>query len=289
MLRYVAHACFFLVSFVACLYLTFPWSAAKDRILHLASERAGMEITARELSPSWLTGVEAKGLRIARPGVPDPIEIAEVALRAHLFALLTGDVGVTVKMPVAQGRLDADIVIGEDDTAIIGKAEAIELALVPGLAEAIGIPIGGKLDLEADLTIGTKDPKVSEGTLAVRGKGLEILKGGKISGFPVPELTVGDLDWKITVNKGKVEIPKQEIKGDNVEILLDGDITLIAPLERSNLNLVLGFRPTPAYLAKEPLLNALLANIRGAKGDDGYYSYALTGSMKHPRFFQRRR
>ncbi len=52
---------------------------------------------------------------------------------------------------------------------------------------------------------------------------------------------------------------------------------------------VLSFKPTDAFLKKEPILNALLANIQSAKGSDGFYTYAMVGSLKHPRFSPRRK
>ena len=51
----------------------------------------------------------------------------------------------------------------------------------------------------------------------------------------------------------------------------------------------ISFKPTAAFLKKEPILNALLNNIKRAKGSDGFYTYAISGSLKHPRFSQRRR
>jgi type II secretion system protein N len=287
-LKYVGYAAFALFAFVVCLYLTFPWDSAKGRALGELSKATGTKITADKLEPNWVTGVEAEGVKIHLKKSPDPIEIATLKARAHVLTLLGGGVGATLEMPIAKGNVEADFSDDASDMEVDAIVKGVELALVPGLRDAIGLPLAGSLDAEIDLKLAKDDVKKSTGEITLKGRGLEILKGGKVSGFPVPELAVGDLDWKIPVKKGKLLLQKQEVKGENLELLLDGEITLNKAFSRSVLNLVVSFKPTDAFLKKEPLLGALLQNIRSAKGTDGFYSYAMTGSIKHPRFFAKR-
>jgi type II secretion system protein N len=177
----------------------------------------------------------------------------------------------------------------EPELDVDATISSVELALVPGLAEAIGLPLGGKIDLDGKIHIDSKTPKNTEGEIKMKGTALEILKGGKISGFPVPELAIGDFSWTIPVTEGKAKFDKQEVKGENVELRIDGEIALLSPLDRSQLKLFVSFKPTDAFLKKEPILNALLANINRAKGSDGFYTYSVNGSVKHPRFMPSRR
>ena len=89
-LRYAGYAVFFLFAFIIGLYWTFPFDAAKDRLLGIASKETKMQISARSLEPSWVTGAVAKGVKIQRPGNAAPIEIPRVDARAHILPLLTG-------------------------------------------------------------------------------------------------------------------------------------------------------------------------------------------------------
>lgn len=287
-LKYVGYAVFGLFSLVVCFYLTFPWDAAKGRALAEASKASGAKITAKKLEPNWITGVEAEGVKILMPKATDPIELSSLKARAHVLTMLTGGVGATIELPIAKGQIEADFTDNKKNTEIDATAKGLELALVPGLADAAGLPLAGSLDADIDLKLSKDNPQESSGRIELKGGGVEILKGGKISGFPVPELAIGDFDWKIPVKKGKLLFEKQEVKGENVELILDGQITLNKVFSRSVLNLIVSFKPTEAFLKKEPLLNALLQNIRSAKGSDGFYSYAMTGSIKHPRFFAKR-
>ncbi len=286
-LRIVGYVAFFLLAFAVSVYWTFPFDAAKDRLLGLASQQTDMTITAKSLEPSWFTGAVAKGVVIRRASAKEPIELAQVTARAHLLPLLTGGRGFTVDAPIAKGDVHADVVEASDGMQVNATADGLELALVPGLAEATGLPLAGGLDLAVDMLVGN-DPKQSEGIIKIKGTGLEILKGGMIKAFPVPELPVGNLDWTIPVSKGKATFERLELTGDTVLLRLDGDVTLGSPLDRSILNFKISFKPTPAFLKKEPLLGALLNNIRRAKGRDGFYTYQVSGSVKRPRFFARR-
>lgn len=288
-LRYFGYAAFFLASLLIGLYITFPWEMAKDRVLALASQHSGMEIGAKVLEPHWITGLKAEGLSVRLGDAEEPLEIERLTARLHVLKLLTGKTGLSVQLPVAKGAIDADVAWDPKSLAVKGEVAGIELALVPGLKEALGLPLGGVVTLEANLELGLDDPNRSEGTLQLKASGLELMAGGKISGFPVPELAIGDLAWSVPIQKGRAKLEKQQIRGENVEVMLDGEIGLGAPLSKSTLNLTVSFKPTDAFLKKEPILNALLANIASAKGSDGFYSYALTGSFKQPRFFPRRR
>ena len=184
--------------------------------------------------------------------------------------------------------MHADLVKASDGMNIDAQGEGLELALIPGLADATGLPLAGGLDFDIDLLAAT-DPKASEGIIKIKGTGLEILKGGQIKNVPVPELAIGSFDWTIPINDGKASFDRLQLEGDAVSLKIDGEITINTPLDRSVLNLKIDFKPTDAFLKKEPLLGALLNNIRRAKGRDGFYGYNVTGAIARPRFFPKRR
>ncbi len=288
-LRYVGYVLFALVSLVVSLYLTFPWNHAKEFLLSQVNQSTGMKLTVDTLEPAPLTGVRAKGVKLeTKPGA-EPLALAQLEVKAHVFQLLKGNKGGTVQFPIAQGTVDADVTQTAEGLEIKARIENIELALLPAIADAIGLPLSGVISLEADLFVSSKDPSETRGNLALQGKGLELLAGGKVGGFPVPELAIGDFDWKVPIDKGRAKLDKQTIRGENVEVMVDGEIVVLNPPSRSNLNLNVSFRPTEAFLKKEPLLGALLNNINQAKGADGFYTYAVSGALTQPRLFPRRK
>lgn len=295
LVRYLGYGLYFFVSFLIGVYLTFPWNAVKDRLLDLAKAPGKgeapvvAELDAESLEPHWFTGAKVTNLKITMAPGDEPIVIPELTARAHVLQFLTGGWGGSVALPIAQGTIEAQADGNAEALTLDAQITGVELSLIPGLAGAIGLPLGGKLSADADLAMGLKDASKTEGTLELKGAGLEILKGGKMAGFPVPELLIGDFEWKIPIAKGKAKFDKQKVSGENLELVVDGEINLLSPFARSTANLTLSFKPTDAFLKKEPILNALLANIQSAKGADGFYTYAMVGSLKHPRFSPRRR
>jgi type II secretion system protein N len=288
--KYVGYSLFFVVSLIFGLYYTFPWDAAKDRVLDLASRASGMTITASELQPSWITGIVAKDVKISMPGAKDPISIERLKARAKVFALITGKKGFSAELPMAKGDIDADVVLTDEIADIKGEAKNVELGLVPGLADAIGIPLTGTTSLKTDMKLGLKEPKETNGNLGLKMSGLKIEKGGKVAGFPIPiELAIGDIDWQIPVESGKATLKQLKASGDSVEFVIDGTIGLLNPIGRSNANLTISFKPSDKLLKSEPLLGALLNNIASAKGGDGFYTYAMSGTFKAPHFMPKRR
>lgn len=274
-MKTLGYAAFFVAAVVVSLYLTFPWNAAKERALALASEQTGVQIEADQLDPSWGTGIVARGVRIRTKPEENPIELPEVAARVHLLPLLSGGRGLSVQVPIAQGEIDAEIVQSNDLLTIEGEASGIELALLDGLADATGLPLGGRLSINMDIELGVKDPKQTSGNLKLVGEDLEILKGGKS-----PELAIGNLNWTIPVNDGVAKLDNLQVKGPDAEIVLNGEITLDKVPKRSRLNLTIKYKPTDALLKRHPILNAMHLSksaVKRSKGSDGFYQCELRG------------
>lgn len=288
-LRILGLVAFFFVSFVIGLYVTFPWDALKDRLSAEVSQATGWEVEAKEMEPSWLTGVHLRGVRVRPPEVQEPLELDEVLARARLLSFLTGGQGFSAWIPIGKGELDVTFARGSAATTVQAKAVDVELGLVPGFGAFTGLPMTGEIDLEADVELDRKDASKSSGMIELTGSDLELGEGGKLGNYPVPALRLGNLDWTVEVDKGKAEIPRQEVRGGDVDLDLEGTVDLASPIERTTLNLTVSFRPSPEFMAENPILEALLKNIERAKGSDGFYTYAISGSVKHPRPFPRRR
>lgn len=288
MVRIVGYVAFFLVSFVVCLYLTFPWGAVKERVLQQASRSSGALITARSLEPSWLTGVHAEGVEIALPGADEPLALERLDARASVLSFLSGGYGGSFRLPMAQGQIEADVAGSGASVDVEAEARGVELALVPGLRSASGLALAGTLNLDADVALGLERPEESQGTIELSATELETLKGGKVGSFPVPELALGNLAWTLPVEDGKVLVRNQRLSGPTVDLVLDGEVVLARPLSRSLVNLTVRFKPTPTFLDQEPMIGALLRNIDRYKGPDGFYTYQMSGTVKRPRLTPRR-
>ena len=97
-IRIGGYVAFFMVSFLLSFYLTFPWDAAKDRLLDFASKQSGAQITAESLEPSWITGFTATKVKYKAPSAEAPLEIDELTARVKVLPLLTGSIGLSASM-----------------------------------------------------------------------------------------------------------------------------------------------------------------------------------------------
>jgi len=284
LVRILGYVALFLASVIIGLYFTFPYDALKDRLLIEASRRTGWMLEADSMQPSWLTGAVFTEFSAVPPDGGAPIELDTLSVRAHLFSTLTGSPGAHIAFPIGTGAVEADIVRAPETISVDGEVSSVELALVPGLADALGLPLSGKLDLDVDMTVNQKTPAESSGSVTLAAKGLELGQGGKIKGFPIPPLNVGTFEWNIKVENGQLELPKQQLRGGDLEADVEGTVGLVVPLIRSPLNFTLGFRLTDAFLDANSDLAGLLSILNSAKGRDGFYTYRVTGTAKVPRF-----
>jgi type II secretion system protein N len=288
--RYLGYVGFFLLSFVMGLYLTFPWNVAKDRLIALAEARTGMGFKARSLEPSWVTGVIVEDLEITPQGKTTAIHLDRVKARVSLLRLIAGKLGISFALPLGKGAVEGDLMIDDEVVDIEAKVAAVQLDQVAFLLEMTGLPLVGTIDLDADLVLGKKDPKKTEGKLLLKTAGLKIEKGGKIGMFPVPvDLDLGTLTLDVPIKEGRAELKGTRLPGTDLEILLDGDVSPQLPFSKSNVNLMVGLKPSEKIFTAEPLFRALLKNFESAKDPEGFYGISLTGSLQHPRVQMRRR
>ena len=289
-LRSLGYAAFFVFSVLAGLYLTFPWEAVKDRLFAMAKEQSGVTLAAATLEPSWVTGLEATDLQVTFAGDKEPaVKLASATVRVSLLALLGGKLGVSAKAPIGNGQVSADVKTNADVIVLDALIDNVQLDAIPQLAEASGIPASGRLTIDAKLTIGKKDPKLTKGTVNIKATALAIAKGGKVGPLPLPPLELGDFALAIPFDEGKATFKDSRIKGTDLEIALDGTVSPLFPLARTTLTLTIGLKPTDKLLGADPLLRPLLNNFNSAKGADGFYGISVIGNIKHPRVQPQRR
>lgn len=282
--RYIGYALFFVVWVVIGLYLTFPWDVAKERLFAFVKTQTGVVVTASSLEPDWVTGIDARDVKIYPKQSDTPFKLDRLQARVKLLPLLSGKKGFTANAPLARGTIDADIVIGDDTIDIDAELKGVQLELVTALRDA-KVPLSGRATVDADLVWGVKDPKLTNGNLSIKGANFTVEKGTKLGMFPLPrDIGLGSFDISVPIKDGKARLKAVKIAGADVEITADGSITLMRPFDRSTLEMSAGLKPTPALLNSDPLIKSLLKNVERYKGSDGFYGYHVSGTVKRPRF-----
>ena len=288
MLRYLGYAAWFLGSLVLGLYLTFPWDVVKDRVLDQANQATGLFITAESLEPSWITGIEAKKVKIvfSSDGLgdpPPPLELDGLEARIKLLEVITGGIGVTLSAPIALGSLDVDVSVTDEIIDLDLQLQNAQLDLLGSVTSMLGLPLSGKITLDTKLKLGKKDPKLTTGRIALATEDLKILKGGKVGLFPMPPLELGNLELEVPVKQGKANFDDVRLAGADLEVTIKGNLSPAFPASRSSMNLSLGLKPTQKLLSSDPLLKPILNNFKRYQDSGGFYGVSIVGNVRRPR------
>lgn len=279
-LKYGLYSTLFLFSVVFGVYQTFPWDVVQERIFQVAKKQAGIELSAERLEPNWVTGIEAEKLEIGLKPGQEPIKFDKFNARAKVLAFAQGKKGFSIAAPVARGQIDADIVFDAETADIEAKVDKVQLEFIPSL-RAANFPVSGRVSIESDLTWGIKAAKKTEGILTIKLEDFVAEKGIKLGMFPLPrDFDLGSFELELPMKEGKVMLKNQVVSGKDIELTLDGSITLMNPLARSALNLDVGFKPTEELLKSDPLIKALLKNLKGKKDSKGFQKVKVTGTFR---------
>ncbi len=292
-LRYFGYSAFFLLWVVLGLYWTFPWDVAKDNLQLVAREKTGLVVKAKSLRPSWGTGVVLTDVTTTLPKVKEPVSIERIEVHARLLPLFRGALGATVESSIFGGKVDLSGSRSSKLMELEGTIRDIQLELVAPLREK-GWLLSGKLGLTSDLRVGVADLKLSEGTLVLEGQDLVLEKGAELPirtmlgptlKLPI-EIGLGSPRIPVTVTEGVARLDKVAIAGRDLEVELDGTITLMSPPGRSTLDLRLGVKPTAELMNANPVIKSLLNNpmASSARDKEGFFRFEASGSFDAPQF-----
>ena len=99
-------------------------------------------------------------------------------------------------------------------------------------------------------------------------------------GLTLPRTRLGEFGGHVAIDKGIAKLQGVEAKSPDLEVTLEGDVTLHDPLPTSTVNAYLRFKFTDAFLQKAATVQAML-QMAGAQGKrpDGFYGLRLGGRL----------
>lgn len=313
-LGFAGYGAWFMVAFVVGIYLTFPLDDMKPLIIDFAEDQMGKgKQGAHGVDPKLELGslrLSGFGVRADRVMVqlasrdPDPgptIDLDSVAVGVAPFSLLTKAKTITFDVDAYGGDLSGSISV--DDKGSVHDADIevddVDLSKIILVQSKLGIPIGGKLSLDADLDLGPTPEKDGNGKVKLDLKGATLGPGNlklaaAFGGFELPAIDVGNLTGEIPVEKGKGTLTNVKLDGKDVQAELLGDISFKGKLQMSRLDIDGWFALTPAFLEREKKFQSLLElgesmggmggapSLSKAKDEEGHYWFALKGALQNP-------
>jgi type II secretion system protein N len=293
----------FLFVFVVALYIWFPYDRAKEMAINMAATQ-GIDVDIESAGPTFGVGISFSNIHVkTRPttGKPTRFSIEKATVTTSVFSiLLAGLTSSTVPYTITLDAFGGRVSLAQKGAP--GKkgpfrveitARDVSLAEVPGIREAINLPVTGTLKLDLDISSPTGKFANTKGDVSflcgscVLGDGKTPLKvegnaflGG---GLTLPKLRVGDLGGDIAIENGAAKLKGISAKSPDGEISLEGDVSMRDPLVSSMLNAYLRFKLSDAFLRSAGTVQTIL-QMAGASGrrPDGSYGVRISGRLGAP-------
>jgi type II secretion system protein N len=289
------YAGFGLLVFMVALYASFPYERAKETAIRTASKNMDLDLEIGSAGPAFMA-IMFRDIRVrTRPttGKPTRFTIDSAKFSPSIFSPLMSTPSFTLTVEGLGGKvvLDQNGAPGKKGgfkTELV--AHDIDLAEIPGIKEAINMPITGKVKLEVKIasetgrysdanghiTISCTDVVAGDGKTPLKVAGNPFLAGG----LTLPRVRIGDLGGRVAIEKGNAKLQGVESKSPDGEVALEGEIVLHDPLPSSTLNLYLRFKLSDAFLQKASSLQMILqAAAAAGKRPDGFYGLRIGGRL----------
>jgi type II secretion system protein N len=294
-------------------YLTFPYDRLKERIVsEFNARQTGADASRLELDDLgsyWLSGIEAEGVRLVTPAPPPSdsskkaekpkvMSIDEAHVRVSILNLLIGRRVMTFGADAFGGSIDGEVSDSESERNVELELDALDLSQAPMMADAIGLPVFGKLSGTA--TLNSPEARLSKGEGKVSLKITELAVGdGKAKirdTIALPRIDAGELVLEADVKGGQLKISQFSATGPDLEFTADGTIRLRDQPEHSTLSMNVKFKFTDRYTNKNDLTKSLFGSggspglfdmdpkNKRAKRPDGFYGWRVSGTVAKPLF-----
>jgi type II secretion system protein N len=282
------------VVFAVVFYLSLPYGRFKDMLAsRLAS--AGYELEAKHVGPSLGLGMTLEEVTLvsqsAGAAKPTRILIDKATLGWSLLSYLFGGRTYRMSAEVFGGEIDGRVKTDKSDASVRASVREIDLHEIPWLKAAINLPAAGKLTVELDLDLPKQRPSEAKGQLEWSCSGCAVGDGkAKLvvasnpllaEGLGLPRIRLGDLTGKVVMDKGVGRLHGLEIKSQDLEATVEGEIHLAQPFGTSRVDLYVRFKLSDSLLRSSEKLRTImeLAAMMG-KRPDGFLGFRATGTLQ---------
>lgn len=312
-LRVTGYVFFFLFSFVTFTYLTFPYDRVRDFVVHqIELALPGSEVEIVSLEPAWLTGIEARGVRIRLPAEPvEPtrpgaggasearrpvrpsVTVPYLYARLSILSYLLGTTEVVFEVETdGGGTIDGSVTDAGTESHLTAHLDAVDLRRIGVLRHYLGMSLAGEVSGDIDLQV-ADEPDGTDGTIALTIGAASIgdeqftvpLPVPGMTGLQLTRVTVGDLTLNITVEDGVGRIDRFAGDGEDIILRGTGSIRIHRSLRMTALDVLVRAAIQPAYLTRNPAVQGAL-ELAGSsplvapyRAPDGAFQVRLQGTL----------
>jgi type II secretion system protein N len=280
-----------LVVYVVAFYLSFPFERIKDQVTALAAQK-DLDVDIGWAGPLFGVGVAFHDIAVSKHASDTakkarPLRIDEARVRVSPLARLFGETSVNLSADALGGGVNVDYTGSMTKNHVKVKGEDLSLTQVPGVKEAINLPLAGKMGLGIDLTMtgrmGETGGHVAwncDGCAIGDGKSKLKIAGVLDEGLDLPRIRLGNFAGRVVFDKGVGKLQAVQARSPDGEFSVDGEIRLADPIQYSQLDLYVRFKLSDALLKSSDKLGLMMQLVEGmGKGPDGAYGLRLTGTF----------
>ncbi|MBZ0231717.1 MAG: type II secretion system protein GspN, partial [Deltaproteobacteria bacterium] len=285
-----------IVTFVYALHLTFPYERVAARMKEALATK--YIVTISKVERSAVPGrFRMKGVTLtSRPSVEgQPVTtmfFQSVEVDVSFIPLLGGRAEVGLDIATGSGGMTGDVRMSKSSLNVDFRLKRMPLSTIPGIADAVGLPLGGlgdgriRLDLpkndwtkasgRVDLSC-TVGCTVGDGVARVYPKAKREADALMVKdGFPVETIDISRFVLGIAIAKGEAKRDKFEFESPDGDIAIDFNIKLAKKIDDSIITGCIRYRCSGDYLAKSPAACELGSP---AVDSDGFRNIKLTGKL----------
>ena len=271
-LKIGGYALLALVVFVYAIHLTFPYQRVRDKLIESLSAKYDVTIAGveRSLVPGRfsLTGVTL----MSRPSVAgQPVTtmyFKRVEVDLKLLPLLGKRMVAGLDVSVDNGSIAGSVELDGKTTIANFTLKRVPLATLPGISDAVGLPMDGNADGKVALRLPGGDWTKAVGKLDLGcrvgcavGDGVTKIypKPQRPSdaalyrdGLTVPKVLIDRFAIGIDIAKGVASLRSFELVSQDGKVEVDFDIKLARAIGRSTINGCIRYQCLPEFQRKHP-------------------------------------
>jgi type II secretion system protein N len=291
--RAAINSAFGLVVFTVGLYIWFPYGRAKDVAIAMAAAQ-GLDVEIGSVGRAFGFGVSFKDIVVrTRPTTGKPTRFTIEAARVTVSPLSL--LGSAPSIRIAADAFGGEIILEQKAVKkgpfTIGlRVSSVNLAELPGVKEAINLPLGGTLEMAMDIASATGRFGDSNGAISIKCEACVVGDGRtplRVEGSPflaggltLPRVRLGTLAGRVAIDKGLARLQGVEAKSPDGELSIEGESQLRDPLAASTLNIYLRFKLSDALLKSADRLATILQMAASTgRRPDGSYGVRLGGTF----------
>ena len=278
-----------LVAFGIGLHVTFPDDDALARLKWEIQDRSGggYALEASDLDLWWLTGVQlddATLYRVERPRrrgrtteePPPPTALlgaSQFNARLQLLPAITGALIASFDADLYGGEVSGEAGVDGPVQRLELDGEDLDLSLLPLYGEGWSVELGGKAQIEADVSLDTDEIRNSEGSVSIEIDGLAI-QGGEAGGLTLDPMPFSEAVLKLELKDGTAEITEGRFVSEMVDATIAGEIGLMRDLRRSRIRITITLRLSDTL----DTLARMAPATKYARDEDGVYHFIYSGT-----------